>query len=207
MTYQEINQAVGNVDVYLLDQILKGRFTPPARVLDAGCGEGRNLPYFIRNGFDVWGVDSNPSAVRMVQMFGKSMHPTFDPEKFMASDVADMPFPPESFDTVISSAVLHFAKDEIAFSNMLQEMVRVLKPAGILFIRVATTCGVENEIEPLGNQWYKLKDGSKFFLATRELLDESCRKLSLSYLEPFKTVVVDRIRSMGVLILQKQTVK
>ncbi len=204
MTYQEINQAIGNIDIYLLDQILKGRFIPPARVLDAGCGEGRNLTYFIRNGFDVWGVDTNPSAIRMMQMMGKSLHPSFDAEKLMVSDVADMPFPPESFDVVISSAVLHFASDEANFNDMFREIARVLKPGSILFARLATTYGVENNLEPLGNHWHKMKDGNELFLPSREMLHETCQKLSFNYLEPFKTVVVEDIRSMAVLVLQKK---
>ncbi|WP_332912670.1 hypothetical protein [Algoriphagus boritolerans] len=47
MEVTELNQLLGNVDIYLLDQILKGRFSKEMKILDAGCGEGRNAVYFI----------------------------------------------------------------------------------------------------------------------------------------------------------------
>ena len=48
---KELNHLLGNIDIYLLDQILKDRFKKSFKILDAGCGEGRNLIYFVRNGF------------------------------------------------------------------------------------------------------------------------------------------------------------
>ena len=65
MHHKELNKLVGNVDIYLLDHILKGTFEGKIKLLDAGCGEGRNLKYFINNGFDIYGVDSNPMAIKM----------------------------------------------------------------------------------------------------------------------------------------------
>jgi hypothetical protein len=46
---KELNQLLGNIDIYLLDQILKARFEKHCKILDAGCGEGRNLIFFVRN--------------------------------------------------------------------------------------------------------------------------------------------------------------
>ena len=86
MSPATLNQLLGNADLYLLDQILKGRFAPGMRILDVGCGEGRNLVYFIRQGMDVWGIDRNPEALKLLRMYGKSLHPDFDPEKIIASD-------------------------------------------------------------------------------------------------------------------------
>ena len=47
----------GGIDIYLFDQLLKGRFVPGMRILDAGCGSGRNLVYFLRSGYEVFAVD------------------------------------------------------------------------------------------------------------------------------------------------------
>src|ERR1035438_7673814 len=47
---------------YLFDQILKGRFDERLRVLDAGCGDGRNLTYFLRRGFACFGIDRDGEA-------------------------------------------------------------------------------------------------------------------------------------------------
>ncbi len=40
MNFQDLNKEIGNIDIYLLDQILKGRYQQTHRILDAGCGFG-----------------------------------------------------------------------------------------------------------------------------------------------------------------------
>ena len=54
----------GSIDIYLFDQLLRARLRPGMRVLDAGCGGGRNLVYLLRNGFDVWATDAAPRPWR-----------------------------------------------------------------------------------------------------------------------------------------------
>ncbi len=203
MHYTTLNQALGNIDIYLLDQILKGRFQKPMRLLDAGCGEGRNLIYFIRNGFETWGVDRDASALRMLCMMGKSLHPDFDPEKFIEDELSRLPFPPESFDGVISSAVLHFADHTEAFWQMFQELWRVLRREGLLFIRMASLFGMEAQAKQTGEGRYYLPDGSERFLLTRPLLEQLTRDFSFHWIEPLKTVLVEDARSMSTLVLRK----
>ena len=52
----------GDIDIYLFDQLLRGRFDERPRVLDAGCGSGRNLPYFLARGFEVYAIDGDAGA-------------------------------------------------------------------------------------------------------------------------------------------------
>ncbi|HLL48518.1 MAG TPA: methyltransferase domain-containing protein [Longimicrobiaceae bacterium] len=59
----ELRAWLGDIDVYLFDQLLKGRLATGMRVLDAGCGRGRNLAYLLRAGFQVCAVDQAPDAV------------------------------------------------------------------------------------------------------------------------------------------------
>ena len=63
----ELRAQFGEIDIYLFDQILKGRFDRRPRVLDAGCGPGRNLVYFLQNGFNCFVADSDPAAVDNVR--------------------------------------------------------------------------------------------------------------------------------------------
>lgn len=204
MDYQQLNQQLGNIDLYLLDHILKGRFTPEMRILDVGCGEGRNLVYFIRQGFDVWGIDQDSAALRMLRMYGRSLHPDFDPEKFIEDDAADISLPPESFDGMISSAVLHFAQDHVHFRKMFAELNRLLRPGGLLFIRTAMLSGIENEAQPLGeNGRYLLPDGSERYLLSTAMLEDLCQQHACKLVEPLKYVVVHNARSMGSILLQK----
>ena len=141
MHFKDLNKAVGNLDLYLLDQILKGRFEGRKTILDAGCGEGRNLPYFVQNDFSVYGIDLDPKAVLMAMMTYK----TVPKERWSAGDIEDLPWENHFFDAIICSAVLHFARDHDHFHQMMIELLRVLKKGGLLFIRAATTIGLWKE--------------------------------------------------------------
>src|SRR5436305_15128264 len=44
---------LGEIDIYLFDQVLRNRIRPGMAILDAGCGRGRNLVYFLRCGLAV----------------------------------------------------------------------------------------------------------------------------------------------------------
>lgn len=203
MNVQDLNKVLGNIDLYLLDQILKGRFSPSMKILDAGCGEGRNLMYFIRNNYDVSGIDSNPDAISMLQFVARSSNPALSRDNFLVGTLEEMPYPSGEFDVVICSAVLHFAKDEQHFDKMFAEIVRVSKPGGIIFIRTASSIGIEDKIGISKNGCYNLPDGSFRFLIHRSHMDEFPALYGLSYVEPFKTVNVADIRCMSNLVLKK----
>jgi len=117
--------------------------------------------------------------------------------------VERMSFERESFDAVISSAVLHFARDEAHWRAMLGEMWRVLKPGGLFFARLASTAGVEGDMEHLGQRRYRLPDGGEWLLTDERMLRETAASLGGELLEPLKTVVVHGARSMAVWCLRK----
>ncbi len=193
----------GDIDIYLFDQILKGRFHADMSILDAGCGGGRNLIYFLRDGFQVFAVDQNPQAIEQIRFLAKTLNPNLPPENFQLSSVEKMPFQDEQFDAVISSAVLHFAENDEHFQKMLAEMWRVLKPKGILFARLASSIGIENLIKPTGNGRYLLPDGSERFLADEEILTSATNQFGGIWLEPLKTTNVQNLRCMTTWVLLK----
>ncbi len=200
---KELNHLLGNIDLYLLDQILKARFEPHFRILDAGCGEGRNLLYFIQNGYQVWGIDKNADSIQMLKYIVKSVNRDYPQDRFVQGNIENMPYHSNEFDTIVSSAVWHFAEDKSHFLSMFQESVRVLKPGGILFARMATDRGIEDEIQPMNDEKHVLPDGSVRFLLTKSLLNEIITTYGLEFIEPFKSVVVDNQRSMSTLVLRK----
>ncbi len=198
-----LRELFGDIDIYLFDQILKNRFSPEMQILDAGCGGGRNLVYFLRNGFQVFAVDQNAEAIEHIRLLTQTFSPNLPPENFQISSVENMPFQNESFDAVISSAVLHFAIDETHFSKMLGEMWRVLKPEGLFFARLASSIGIENLIEPGASGRYTLPDGSERFLVDEELLNLKTTQLGGVWLEPLKTTNVQNLRCMTTWVLRK----
>lgn len=203
MTPEELNRELGNIDIYLLDQVLKGRYQRAHRILDVGCGEGRNLVYFIRNGYQVQGIDQDASAILMLQYVARSLRPDAEKGDFLVGKAEALPYADQSFDALISIAVLHFAHDKVHFWAMIAELHRVLKPGGTLFIRMNTAVGIEAQVEPLQNDLHALQDGSIRFLLTRMLLDELLQRFQMRLLEPFKAVVVADMRAMCTLMLEK----
>ncbi|MGQ0761343.1 MAG: class I SAM-dependent methyltransferase [Acidobacteriota bacterium] len=199
----DLHEQFGNIDIYLFDQLLKGRITPPMSLLDAGCGDGRNLIYFLRHGFDVWAVDSNPQPIQQVQMLASKIAPNLPSENFLSADVGEMPFPDGRFDLVISSAVLHFANDQQHFDGMLDEMWRVLKPGGMLFARLASSIGIEELIKPTVTGRYLLPDGTERFLVDEEMLAAASERLKATRVEPLKTTNVENLRCMTTWVVKK----
>jgi tellurite methyltransferase len=203
MNFRELNAQLGNIDIYLLDQILKGRFEGKSKVLDVGCGEGRNLIYLAREGFDVYGFDQNPSALQMLRYLLKGINPDFDERKLIEGNAESLPLPAAYFDIVISSAVLHFAQSVEAFHKQIAELFRVVAPGGILFIRMTSDIGLPDTTEDQGNGRYLIPDGSVRFLLTRGLIEEIVDKFSWQLIEPVKTTVVNDVRCMTTLVLRK----
>ena len=199
MNANSLQKLVGDTDIYLLDQILKGRYKSTDKILDAGCGGGRNLPWFLNEAIEVYGIDQNTVAIKEL----KVAYPLLPAERFQSCPVEQLPFKNNFFDHVISSAVLHFATGLSHFRSMVGEMVRVLKPDGSLFIRMTSDVGIEDKVRLINDGVYLIPDGSTRFLLTRSLLADIVQQYPLSFAEPFKTVNVDDIRCMSTLVLQK----
>jgi tellurite methyltransferase len=204
MTSQiNLQEWFGGIDIYLFDQLLKGRFNRGMRVLDAGCGGGRNLVYFLREGYDVCGVDQSAEIMAHVRALALMLAPQLPADNFRAEQVERMSFAEADFDVVISSAVLHFARDEAHWRGMLLEMWRVLKRDGILFARLASSVGIEEKVKHLEGRRYRLPDGSDRFLVDDEMLLAATDSLGGELVEPLKTVVVHNMRSMSTWCLRK----
>ena len=193
----------GQIDIYLFDQLLKGRFNPRMRVLDAGCGGGRNLIYFLRCGYDVCGVDLSTEAIAHVRALASGLAPHLPADNFRVEAVEGMSFADAGFDVVISSAVLHFARDEEHWQGMVREMWRVLKPGGVFFARLASSVGMEEQIIRVEGRRYHLPDGSDRFLVDDRMLLDATDSLGGELIEPLKTVVVRNLRSMSTWCLRK----
>lgn len=203
MSKVNLQQLFDGIDIYLFDQLLKGRITQNMRILDAGCGGGRNLVYMLQAGFDVTGVDASPLAIAEVRSLARQLAPQLPPERFQVEAIEDLSFDACHFDVVLSSAVLHFARDEEHWNRMVQQMWRVLKPGGLLLARLASTIGMEDKIRSLGNRRYTLPDGSERFLVDEAMLMTTTKALKGMWLEPLKTVLVQDLRSMSNWCVQK----
>lgn len=186
----------GEIDIYLFDQLLKGRFDAYRTVLDAGCGAGRNLVWFLRERFEVFAVDRDERSVLTVRQLFADLAPHLPVERVQQAEVESLPWADAAMDAVVSSAVLHFARDQAHFDAMVNEMWRVLRPGGLLFARLATTIGIEDRVKPLGGERYRLPDGSTRFLMDEARLLERTAALGATLADPIRTTNVQNLRAM-----------
>jgi len=199
----DLARELGNIDIYLLDQILRGRIPEGARVLDAGCGHGRNLVYLLRAGYEVSGVDASPEAVASVRRLASELAPDIPSSSFRVESVESMSFDDAVADVVISSAVLHFARYDAHFDAMLAEMWRVLAPGGLFFARLASSIGMADRMRPLGKGRFALPDGSERYLVDEARILGRTAALGGTLIDPLKTTVVSDQRCMTTWVMRK----
>ena len=198
----ELRTEFGEIDIYLFDQLLRGRFDRRRRILDAGCGSGRNLPFFLRHGFDVRAVDADPGAIRDVRQLVAGLNPELPSDRIQQASLESIPWEDGSTDAVISSAVLHFARDERAFGAMIREMWRVLAPGGLFFARLATSIGLERHLGSATGP-VRLPDGTDRFVVDERTLLDWTSALGGTLADPLKTTNVQNLRCMTTWVMEK----
>jgi tellurite methyltransferase len=199
----DLEKQFGQIDIYLFDQLLRGHITPEMRIVDAGCGHGRNLVYLLREGYQVFGVDADRRAIDAVRQLAQSLAPDRPSDNFRVEAVEAMSFADAFADVAISSAVLHFARDDQHFDAMLRGTWRVLKPGGLFFCRLASSIGIESQVKRIAGRRHLLPDGSERYLVDEQLLVELTQNLGGRFVDALKTTVVQNQRSMTTWVLRK----
>lgn len=185
MLPEEVNKTFGNIDLFLLDQLLKGRIKNSGPLLDAGCGEGRNIKYFVSAGYRVFGIDNYPEAIKAAQMIYK------DKAFFETAAIEDQPFPDSSFDNILCINVLHHSDNEEHFRRIFHSLCTMLKSKGTLFIRTF------------------LKEGSKHHYDEKLLhysqyqFMELVSSQKLVWQEPLKKEVLEDGKALAVIVVEK----
>ncbi len=199
----ELVEQFGAIDIYLFDQLLRGRIGRGMRVFDAGCGSGRNLVYLLREGYEVFGADADPRAVESTRRLAALLAPGRPADNFRVEGIEESSFPSGFADVVLSSAVLHFARGDEQFLAMLQGTWRVLKPGGMLFCRLASSIGMEQQVQRIEGRRFLLPDGSERYLVDAELLGKLTAELGGRLIDPLKTTVVQNQRCMTTWVVRK----
>ena len=220
---RQVAGTFGEIDIYVFDQLLKGRFDSARRVLDAGCGEGRNLAYLLRQGRECFGIDRVPQAIDEIRALAAEIAPALPASNFVLGEIDALPWADGSMDAVICSAVLHFSRDEAHFDRMLDELWRVLTPGGVFFARLASiylTAGtpaprlaphLAGAPEPRSGSSHPMTagtrarnpDGSERFVVDEAMLMARTARLGGALLDPIKTTVVQQQRAMTTWVLRK----
>jgi len=193
----------GGIDIYLLDQLLRGRIRPGMTVFEVGCGGGRNLTYLLREGYRVFGVDRSAAAIESLRRLARELAPDLPATNFRAEAIEETTFPRNSADVVISCAVLHFALSDEAFQAALEGTWRILEPGGLFFCRLASTIGMEDRFHRLEGRRFSLPDGSERYLVDEALLLDLTGRLGGALMDPLKTTVVQDQRCMTTWVVRK----
>ena len=186
---------IGNVDIYVIDQILKERYKTGQSILDAGCGKGRNLKWFYSNNFELFGIDVDEKFLA----FAKAEYLEYV-KNFTVGNLDKLPYAENSFDHILCCAVLHFAQSEAHFTAMFSELVRVLKPNGSLLIRMASNIGLDGNAPEIT---YKENGQKGTYYLTRERIGNLVKEFEVELIEPVKTTNVQDERAMTTLVMRK----
>ncbi len=197
-----IQEEFGQIDIYVFDQILRGNIAPGMRVLDAGCGYGRNLVYLLRVGCEVFALDADPGGMAHVRALAAELAPGLPATNFCVGAIEKLPFADGFADVVICNSVLHFARDEQHFLAMVAELWRVLRPGGLLFCRLGSRIGME--FERVHGQVFRIGDGSEWFLVDEAALLDMTRQMNGVLVDPLKTTVVQDYRCMTTWVVRKR---
>jgi SAM-dependent methyltransferase len=197
-----LQEQFGQIDIYVFDQILRGNIAPGMRVLDAGCGYGRNLVYLLREKCEIFALDGDPDAVQHVRQLSASLGAGLPAENFQVGEIERMPFPDTLADVVICSAVLHFARNEQHFRAMVAELWRVLKPGGMLFCRLGSRIGMN--FERARGDLFIIGDGQEWFLVDEEMLLSLTEQMNGILVDPLKTTIVQDYRCMTTWVIRKR---
>ncbi len=197
-----IQEEFGQIDIYVFDQILRGNIAPGMRVLDAGCGYGRNLVYLLRVGCEVFALDADPGGMAHLRALAAELAPGLPATNFCVGAIEKLPFADGFADVVICNSVLHFARDEQHFLAMVAELWRVLRPGGLLFCRLGSRIGME--FERVHGQVFRIGDGSEWFLVDEAALLDMTRQMNGVLVDPLKTTVVQDYRCMTTWVVRKR---
>jgi len=201
-SHRSVQEQFGQIDIYVFDQILRGNIAPGMRILDAGCGYGRNLVHLLREGCEIFALDADSEGVGHVRQLAAMLAPTLPPENFRTGAIERMPFPDSFADVVICNSVLHFARSDEHFREMLAELWRVLRPGGMLFTRLGSRIGMS--FPRIRGNIYSIGDGSEWFLVDEAMLMSLTNELDAVQVDPLKTTIVQDYRCMTTWVLRKR---
>jgi SAM-dependent methyltransferase len=197
-----VQEEFGQIDIYVFDQILRGNINHEMRVLDAGCGYGRNLVYLLREGCEIFALDESHEAIQHVRSLSASLETGLPAANFQVGLIEQIPFADSLVDVVICNSVLHFARGDDHFKAMLAEMWRVLRPGGMLFCRLGSRIGMD--FKPAGGNRYVIGDGSVWFLIDEKMLLDLTEEMNAILVDPLKTTIVQDYRCMTTWVLRKR---
>jgi SAM-dependent methyltransferase len=108
-----------------------------ARVLEIGFGYGRDLVFFVRQGYRVWGIDLSSEAHRLAE--ARLQREGLAAERLLTGSFQDNTFPEAFFEGVFSHRMAHLLVTNRAVECFADQVRRILRPGGLLCLSVRNT--------------------------------------------------------------------
>ena len=172
------------------------------RLLEIGCGQGRNIIPFLNLEKDIYGIDMDEKNVALCKLIATSLGR--DPSFFSKANARMLPFENDFFDAIINCRVMHFAKNGHDFKQQWKEQFRVLKKGGFLYVCTDTSINNEEIVQSTDGERSWFNDQSKRILLTEQLFDLVNLHNNFKLLEPLKTIRFGKEHAHAILCLQKK---
>ncbi|KPA14361.1 Methyltransferase type 11 domain protein [Candidatus Magnetomorum sp. HK-1] len=123
----DYHKAIKNKRNTIIVKTTKAYLPVGARVVDGGCGLGDKVYSLYNHGFEAYGVDFAKDTVKIIQTYAPEIHVS-------VGDVRKLHYPDNFFDGYWSLGVIEHFYD--GFGDIVNEMYRVIRPGGFLFLTV-----------------------------------------------------------------------
>jgi len=164
------------------------------RILELGCGQGRDTIFFASNGFDVHAIDSSKIAIGNIKQKIRGKNISLHLKHFEASQA--LPFEAGYFDAVYSHMFYNMRFTDEELSYLFKESSRVLKNNGLLYFSVRSDKDVlYNKGKKIDNKIYEI-NGFQIRFFTKELIESflanyfEINNIEESYEEPVNLYLV-----------------
>jgi SAM-dependent methyltransferase len=143
------------------------KFPRKSKVLDLGCGVGRDAAYFDKKWHKVVATDASAAAILQDKEYFKD----FSGEFAVLDMRKPLPYPAESFDVVHVNLALHYYSDKKT-KEIVLEIARVLKPGGIFAFACKSYDDIHNNGKELKNNIFVSPTGVVIHLFTKNYAKE-----------------------------------
>jgi len=155
------------------------------RVLDLGCGGGRNLKMLLDLGYDVFACDLHKKMVDITrEEYAKYVPGKDSKKKVVLCSMIKLPYEDNFFDIILSHGVYHNAVSEGEFIKALRESARVLKKDGYLCFNIFGSASIGKDLREAGSNLYLTKEGLLMVLLSSKNFLKETQKIGLILEKP-----------------------
>lgn len=162
-----------------------------ARILDMGCGDGRNLPLLLDLGFEVYACEISSAIVENLERVASDLA---WPIIFSTGINSNLPYEDCHFDYLLCSSSCYYLNDSATWTDVINELARVVKQGGLIVTNFPdeNNAVLANSVrQPDGSLLitedpFNLRNGSRFITPKnadhiRELLSPNFKVLAIGH--------------------------